>query len=127
MKSNDDIGGTERPDFHAKPPPPQSETKSAQQPDQDWPDPQPLHGKLLPVEKLRPEMIPEPLRAWVEDVAHRMHCPIDFIGAPTICALSSVIGAGCSIRPKRHRRLGGDSEHVGWSCRSVRQKEEPRN
>ena len=72
-----------------------------QQSNSGWLDPQPLHGKLLPVEKLRPEMIPEPLRAWVEDVAHRMQCPIDYVAAPTICALSSVIGAGCSIRPKR--------------------------
>ena len=101
MKNN--FGGTERPNFQklnrrlrrVK-------TKSAQRPEQDWPDPQPLHGELRPVEKLLPEMIPEPLRAWIEDVADRMPCPIDFVAAPTVCALSISIGAGCSIRPKQH-------------------------
>jgi hypothetical protein len=98
MKSNDDIGGTKRPNFRATPPPPpQSGTRSAQRP---WPDPQPLHGKLLPVEKLQPEMIPEPLRAWCEDISHRMQCPLDYVGVAAVCMVSIVIGAGCVIRPK---------------------------
>jgi putative DNA primase/helicase len=52
------------------PQPPHGDRRAA-----DWADPQPLHGQLRPVEKLRPEMIPEPLRKWVVDVAYRMSCP----------------------------------------------------
>jgi hypothetical protein len=54
------------------------------------------------VEQFDPEMLPEVLRAWVADVAERMQCPIDFVAVGAICALSGVIGAGCSVRPKKH-------------------------
>ena len=70
-------------------------------PTKAWPDPQILHGELRPVKKLDPQILPAQLRPWVEDVARRMPCPIDFVAAPAVCALSSVIGAGCSIRPKK--------------------------
>ena len=57
--------------------------------------------QLRPVEKLRAEMIPEPLRAWLADIAHRMQCPLDFVGAAALVMISGVIGAGCTIRPKQ--------------------------
>jgi putative DNA primase/helicase len=64
-------------------------------------DPRPLHGELRPVMKMSDELLPEPVRRWVCDVAYRMQCPLDFVAVDAVCALSGVIGAGCSIRPKR--------------------------
>ena len=55
---------------------------------------------MRPVAKLRDEMVPEPVRNWVVDVAHRMQCPLDFVASGTVCMISGVIGAGCTIRPK---------------------------
>jgi hypothetical protein len=66
----------------------------------NWPDPEPIRNELRAVAPLRPEMIPEPLRACLADIAHRMQCPIDFVASASICMVSGVIGAGCTIRPK---------------------------
>ena len=66
-----------------------------------WEDPKPISYELLPVAKMLPEMLPEPLRAWLVDEAERMQCPLDFLAASAICGLSGLIGAGCGIRPKQ--------------------------
>jgi putative DNA primase/helicase len=66
-----------------------------------WPDPQPVKQELLPVPPLDPAMIPEPLRAWAVDVSERMQCPIDYVVASSIVTIGGLIGARCSIRPKR--------------------------
>ena len=68
----------------------------------DWPEPEPIRNDLRPVAPLRTEMIPEPLRACFADIAHRMQCPIDFIAAAFVVMASILIGAGCSIKPKRY-------------------------
>jgi uncharacterized protein DUF3987 len=67
----------------------------------DWPDPKPLRKEIIPVIKMDPTMIPESLRPWDVDIAYRMQCPLDFVGAASICMVSLVIGAGCAIRPKQ--------------------------
>jgi putative DNA primase/helicase len=67
----------------------------------EWPDPDPIRNELRPVQKLRDEMIPQPFRHWLRDIAHRMQCPIDFVAAAAIVMASIIIGAGCAIRPKR--------------------------
>jgi len=66
-----------------------------------WPEPEPIETPLLPVEKLPPAVIPKPFKAWAEDVAHRMQCPLDFIAVAAMVMAGAVIGAGCGIRPKR--------------------------
>jgi hypothetical protein len=66
----------------------------------DWPDPEPIRNELRAVAPLRQEMLAEPLRAWIADIAYRMQCPIDFVASAAICMVSGVIGAGCTIRPK---------------------------
>ena len=38
----------------------------------DWPDPGPVKTNLLPVQKLPFEILPEALRPWIKDSAHRM-------------------------------------------------------
>ncbi|MDX2113003.1 MAG: DUF3987 domain-containing protein [Alphaproteobacteria bacterium] len=67
----------------------------------EWPDPKPVVEEWLPVAALDPAIIPEPLRAWVVDISDRMQCPMDYVAASSIVALGSLIGARCSIHPKR--------------------------
>lgn len=67
-----------------------------------WSDPEPIRPELRPVAVLRPEMIPEPFRPWVCDVAHRMQCPLDFVASAAVVLTSIVIGTACGIRPKRN-------------------------
>lgn len=69
--------------------------------DNIWPDPQPIKEELLPVKSLPPEIIPEPLRDYCVDIAHRMQCPIDYVAIGLLTMISSVIGTGCAVRPKQ--------------------------
>jgi putative DNA primase/helicase len=68
---------------------------------EEWPEPEPIIASLLPVEKFSTELIPEPFRPWVRDVAYRMQCPLEFTAMGAVIMASAVIGAGCGIRPKR--------------------------
>ena len=63
------------------------------------PDPLPERAKVMP---FRIELLPKPLRKWVQDISDRMQCPPDFPAVAMICALSSMIGQKVCIRPKRH-------------------------
>jgi DNA primase len=65
----------------------------------EWPDPQPIKAELLSVEPLPFEILPEPLRPWIEDVSHRMQCPPDFVAMAAITLVGSIIGTRCGIRP----------------------------
>lgn len=66
-----------------------------------WNRPSEIQSKTLPVKPMTPELIPEPFRDWLADVAHRMQTPADFPVISTVVIVSSVIGAGCGIRPKQ--------------------------
>jgi putative DNA primase/helicase len=65
-------------------------------------DPRPIAADLREVPGLDPLMIPAPLRDWCLDVANRVWCPMEYVAAPLIVALSGVIGRRVAIRPKRH-------------------------
>ena len=67
----------------------------------EWLEITPIKTDLLPVEPLPPSIIPTPFRSWIKDVADRMQCPPDFVAAAMIVMTSSIIGAGCGIRPKQ--------------------------
>lgn len=68
-----------------------------------WQNPESLGEKaLLEVMKLAPEFMPVVFRSWLLNTAYRMQCPVDFLAAGALVAASSLIGAGCSIRPKRN-------------------------
>ncbi len=43
-----------------------------------WPEPESLGGKLPPVEKILPEMLPPAPRPFAEDIAARMQVSLDF-------------------------------------------------
>ncbi|GAB3953293.1 hypothetical protein GCM10028805_36700 [Spirosoma harenae] len=66
----------------------------------EWLPPQPITTNLLPVLPLLPEMIPEPLRPWLTDIAYRMKCPLDFVVSASMVMLSSLIGTRITIQPK---------------------------
>ena len=67
----------------------------------EWPEPARIKTELLPVEPLPLSIIPAPFRPWIKDVSDRMQCPPDFVAAAMLVMTSSIIGAGCGIRPKK--------------------------
>jgi len=67
----------------------------------DWSKLEPLGDDLLPVPAFDTAMLPEALRARVEDVAERMQVPADL---PAVCAVVCLAGAvnrRATIQPKR--------------------------
>jgi putative DNA primase/helicase len=67
----------------------------------NWPTPMPLPEGLPPVAELEPDMIPDPLRGWIMDIAERMQIPPDFPAASAIVVLSSLIGRKLGVLPKK--------------------------
>jgi len=65
-----------------------------------WPEPRPLPAGLPSVDPFNPELLPDSLRPWVEDISMRLQCPIDYVAIPAIVALGSVIGRQVGIRPQ---------------------------
>lgn len=68
--------------------------------DGQWAEPMPLPDALPPVAPFDPELLPEALRGWVADTAHRMQCPPDFPAVGAVAAISSLIGARAVVAPK---------------------------
>ncbi len=66
-----------------------------------WPDPEPLPNELPPVDEFDPAFLPEAARRYVEDIAERMQCPLDFPGVSLILVFATVVGRRVGIRPKR--------------------------
>ena len=67
-----------------------------------WDAPVALPNDLPPVEAFNLELLPDELREWIADIAHRMQQPPDFAAASAIVALSSLVGARAVIRPKQY-------------------------
>lgn len=66
-----------------------------------WESPGEISAPLPPVPAFDPHaLLPDGLRDWVMDEADRMPVPPDFVAAPAIVALGSVIGAQCVAKPK---------------------------
>lgn len=68
----------------------------------DWPAPAPLPAGLPPVEPFDAALLPDSLRAWIEDIASRLQCPPDFPAVGAMVNLAAVVGRKVGIRPKRH-------------------------
>ena len=64
-----------------------------------WQEPRPLPPIAAPVPTLPAALLPAPLRPWLADVAERVSIPLEFVAAPAIVALGSVVGRGVAIRP----------------------------
>jgi hypothetical protein len=76
-------------------------TQSSQSPSA-WPPPRPLPPDIPAVEPFDLALLPESLRAWVEDIALRTQAPIDYSAVAAMVALACVVGRRIGIRPKKH-------------------------
>jgi Protein of unknown function (DUF3987) len=65
-----------------------------------WPERQPLPAERPEAPSLPPEMIPGPLRVWLEGVASRACVPLEMIAVPAIIAASGIIGRSVFIKPR---------------------------
>jgi putative DNA primase/helicase len=75
--------------------------------DTDWSEPLPIGSELPPVQPFEPEMLPGPLRAFVEDISDRMQVPLDYPAACLMVAMAGAINRRGRIQPK-----AGDSSWV---------------
>ncbi|HEX8236060.1 MAG TPA: YfjI family protein [Abditibacteriaceae bacterium] len=69
--------------------------------------PRPLTVDLLPVSLLEPQLIPEPFREWLFDIADSMSVPLDYPTAAALVTTGATVGRQIAIRPKRYDN--------GWS------------
>lgn len=74
---------------------------------EDWPDPQPIHGELPPVQPFSEDLLPVSFRPLVEDVAIRMQVPMDYPATVMVLCLAGAVNRRARIQPKAN-----DS---GWS------------
>jgi putative DNA primase/helicase len=64
-------------------------------------EPQRITAELRSVPSLPIELIPEPLRAWLADIAARVSCPLEYVAAPAIISAATAIGRKVGARPKQ--------------------------
>ena len=69
--------------------------------DECWPAPLPLPDGIPAVEPFEVDILPEPFRDWVSDIAERMQCPIEFPAVTAMVSFSALVGRRVGIRPKR--------------------------
>ncbi|MFK7827511.1 MAG: DUF3987 domain-containing protein [Oligoflexales bacterium] len=67
----------------------------------EWKLPEPLPEVAKKVPHMSIELIPGTLRPWIEDICDRMQIPIEFIAAPAVVSLSTIIGRKIGIHPKK--------------------------
>src|SRR5208337_1285906 len=70
-----------------------------------WPDPLEVPSEsniLTPVPVLPPELLPEPFRHWLADVAARAQVPLEYPAVAALVAAGILIGGKLGIKPKRH-------------------------
>lgn len=66
----------------------------------EWHEPKALPNTLPTVDAFEPSLLPNSFRPWLEDVAERLQCPLDFPAIGAMVALASVVGRQVGIRPK---------------------------
>lgn len=69
---------------------------------QEMKPPLPLPQDQPGVLPLPLEALPEPIRAFVDDVATRQQCPPDYVAITALCGLSAVVGNKIRVCPKQH-------------------------
>src|SRR5215472_279472 len=67
---------------------------------EQWPHPKALPAGLAPVEPFTSEFLPDALAPWVEDIANRLQCPLDYVGVTALTALGAVIGRRIGVKPQ---------------------------
>jgi hypothetical protein len=66
----------------------------------EWPEPI-LIPDRPPVPSLSPDMVPAPLRSWLEDQAMLACLPLEMFAVPAMIGISAVVGRAVGIRPGR--------------------------
>ena len=66
-----------------------------------WPEPRLLPDARPPVQAFDSRLLPESLRGWLEDIAERVQCPIDYVSVGAMIAVAAVVGRRVGIRPKQ--------------------------
>ena len=56
--------------------------------------------ELPPVEPFEPKLLPEQLCPWIQDIADRLQCPIDYVAVGAMVHLAAVVGRKIGIRPQ---------------------------
>jgi hypothetical protein len=67
-----------------------------------WPKHEPLPDGIPAVMPFEYKLLPEKLRPYVENCAHSLQAPPDFVAAAMIVGLASLIGRKITIRPKQN-------------------------
>ena len=75
---------------------------AAPEPAVSWKELKPLPPALPEAPVMPDSLIPPVLAPWLCDICERTQIPLDFVAAPAIAALASVIGRTVGIYPKRH-------------------------
>ncbi len=67
----------------------------------EWAEPEQIAPELPNVIAINENLLPEPFKPWLSDIAERMQCPLDYVAVGAIVSAVAVIGTGCTIKPKR--------------------------
>lgn len=70
-------------------------------PTAEWPEPEQLKNTLLEVPEFDLNYLPECFQAYARDLAERMPCRIDYVAVALMVVTGSIIGSGCTIKPKQ--------------------------
>ncbi len=68
----------------------------------DWGPVKALPPVLPPVPPMPIELIPEPLRDFINDISERMQTPVEMVIGPLIASIATLVGRRLGIRPKRN-------------------------
>jgi hypothetical protein len=66
------------------------------------PPPKPLPETLSPVVSFNPAILPDSIRAYVLDTAHRMQCPPEYCAVTALTLMAGLMGHKVRLRPKQH-------------------------
>ena len=66
-----------------------------------WPEPEELKSTLPAVMPFDLRFLPKVFRDWVDDIADRMQCPVEFLAVGALVAAGSVVGNRVGVQPKK--------------------------
>lgn len=78
-----------------------SKYETTKPPELEWGNLQAIQKLEFTAPTLTQDQIPEVLRPWICDIAERMQVPYEFIAAPALVSLSSIIGRQVGVYPKQ--------------------------